>query len=88
MLRQGDVFLICNLMSLKMFCEVMFPFESFLALVALKWPLTSVFPIVFLQITRCRAGVVTLITLEQLFSCMHPHHVIFQLTSLNEGRLT
>ena len=52
MLCQGEVFLICNLMSLKMFCEVMFPFESFPALVALKRPLPSVFPHVFLQITR------------------------------------
>ena len=87
MLCQGDVFLICNLMSLEMFCELIFSFESFLALVALEWSLTSVRPRVTLQITRLGASKVALVTLERLLSCMHPHYVEFQTTSCNAGIL-
>ena len=76
-----EVFLICNLMSIEMFCEVIFSFESFLALVALEWPLPSVFPRVFLQVTRCRGSVVALLTFEWPFSRMQTHNVNFQGTS-------
>ena len=34
------------------------------------------------------ASVVALVTLVWLFSCVVPHHVNFQLTSLNAGKLT
>ena len=42
---------------------------------------------VALQFTRRSASEVALVTLVRLFSCVHPHHVIFQLRSLNEGKL-
>ena len=60
---------------------------SFAASVALERPLPRVRPHVLLQITRLNASIIALVTLEWLFSCVHPHHVIFQLTSMNAGKL-
>ena len=62
-------------------------FVSFVALVALERLLPSVRYHVPLQSTRRSASVVALVTLFWLFSCMLPHHVIFQMTSLNAGKL-
>ena len=66
-----------------MFCEVLFVFVSFAALVALERLLPSVGPHVALQLKRRSASEVALVTLVWLFSRMLPHHVNFQLTSLN-----
>ena len=61
---------------------------SFVALVALERLLPSVRHHVVLQVTRSRASVVALVTLEWLFSCVLPHHVFFQFTISNAGKLT
>ena len=50
-------------------------------------PLARVRLHVALQMTRRSASIIALVTLEWLFSCVHPHHVIFQLTSMNAGKL-
>ena len=60
---------------------------SFAALVALERLLPSVRYRVFLQITGRSASVVALVTLVWLFSCVLPHHVKFQFTSCNAGKL-
>ena len=59
----------------------------FAASVALERLLPRVRPHVALQITRLSESIIALVTLERLFSCVHPHHVIFQLTSCNAGKL-
>ena len=74
-------------MDLGMFCESLFVFVSFVALVALERLLPSVRYHVFLQITRRSASVVALVTLVWLFSCVLTHHANFQLTSCNAGIL-
>ena len=74
-------------MKLGMFCEISFLFVSFVALVALERLLPSVRYHVLLQVTRRGAGVVALVTLVWLFSCVLPHHVIFQIFSCNAGKL-
>ena len=73
-------------MNYGMFCKIVLSCVSFAALVALERLLPSVRPHVPLQMTRRSASVVALVTLEWLFSCMLPHHVNFQLTSLNAGK--
>ena len=73
--------------ELGMFCESLSVFESFVALVALERLLLSVRSHVTLQITRRGAIVVALVALVWLFSCVLPHHVNFQFTSLNAGKL-
>ena len=70
-------------MDLGMFCEILFVFVSFSTLVALERLLPSVCYHVALQVTRRSASVVALVTLVWLFSCVVPHHVNFQITSLN-----
>ena len=70
-----------------MFCELLFLFVIFVALVALERPFPSVRPHVALQVARRSGSVVALVTLERLFSCMLPHHVICQMTSCNAGKL-
>ena len=70
-----------------MFCELDIPFEIFTALVALERFHPRVRPNVALKMTRRSASVVTLVTLERLFSCVDPHHVPFQMTSCNAGKL-
>ena len=64
-----------------MFCEVRFPFESFITLIALEWSLHGMRLHVTLQMTRRNTRVVALVTFERLFSCVHPHHVFFQMGS-------
>ena len=75
-------------MKLGMFCEVFFVFVSFAALVALERLLPSVCYQVLLQVTRRSASEVASVTLVWPFSCVLTHHVIFQLTSCNAGKLT
>ena len=68
-------------------CEIYLLFVGFAAFVALERPLPRVRSHVPLPITRRSASVIALVTLERLFSCVHPHHVHFQLTSCNAGKL-
>ena len=70
-----------------MFCELSFSFVLFTALVAPERPLSSVRSHVTLQLAKSNATEVALVTLVWLFSCVHPHHVLFQLTSCNAGKL-
>ena len=70
-----------------MFRQLVFPCESFATFVALERLQPRVRPPVSLQVARSSASVIALVTLVRLFSCVHPHHVIFQLSSLNEGKL-
>ena len=70
-----------------MSCEIAFLCKSFAAFVALERPLPTVRPYVALQITRLSESIVALVTLEWFFSCVHLHHVNFQLTSCNAGKL-
>ena len=74
-------------MKLGMFCEVLFVFVSFAALVALERFLPSVRYHVLLQVTRRGTSEVALVTLVWLFSCVLPHHVNFQFKSCNAGKL-
>ena len=71
-----------------MFCEIRFSLVSFVALVALERLFPSVRPHVALQLGRRGASVVALVTLVWFFSCMLPHHVNFQISSFNAGKLT
>ena len=71
-----------------MSCELALSFVSLVALVALKRPLSGVYPHVALQITRRRASVVALVTLVWFISCVLTHHVHFQITSCKAGILT
>ena len=66
-----------------MFCEI----RLSLAFVAPERLFPSVRPHVAPQITRRSAGEVALVTLEWLFSCVLPHHVIFQMTRCYAGKL-
>ena len=70
-----------------MFCQLLFPCERFAALVALERLLPRVRPHVALQMIRLSRSIIALVALERLFSCVLHHHVNFQFTSLNEGRL-
>ena len=74
-------------MNYGMFCETVLSCVGFAALVALERLLPSVSYHVALHINRRSASVVALVTLEWLFSCVLPHHVNFQITSLNAGKL-
>ena len=68
-----------------MFCQTSLVCVSFVASVALEGFHPGVRPHVLLQITRRRASIVALVTLERLFSCVHHHHVNFQLIRSNAG---
>ena len=70
-----------------MSCEISLFLVSFAAFVAPEGLFPTVRPHVLLQITRRDTSVVALVTLEWLFSCMFPHHVLLQFTSLNAGKL-
>ena len=70
-----------------MFCEGLFMCKNFATLVAIERLFPSVRLHVALQVTRSDAGVVALVTLEWLFSCVLPHHVFFQFTICNTGEL-
>ena len=75
----------CSNMNFEMFYKIPFLLVSFAALVALEWSLPRVRPRVPLQITRRSASIVALVTFERLLSCVHPHHVSFQIARLNAG---
>ena len=75
-------------MNPEMFCKFALSVVSFAALVALERLFSGVRSHVALQVRRCSESVVTLVTLVWLFSCMVPHHVLFQLTGRNAGILT
>ena len=66
--------------------ELVLSSVSFAAFVAPERFLPTVRPHVLLQVTRS-TRVVALVTLEWLFSCVLHHQVLFQLTSLNAGKL-
>ena len=68
-------------MGPRMSSEVPLQCESFIALVALEESLPSVRSQVSLQSVRSSASVVALFTFERLLSCVHPHHVNFQMSS-------
>ena len=74
-------------MNSEMFCELALLSEDFAALVALEMPLPRVRSHVLLQLTRRSASEVALVTLIWLFFCVAPHHVIFQMTSCDAGKL-
>ena len=77
--------IILGRVDFDMFCEIPLVRVSFAALVALERPFPSVQLHVTLQMTRRSASVVALVTLVWLFTCMRPHHVIFQITSCDAG---
>ena len=52
-------------------------------MVALDKLLPRVHPHVALQVARRSASEVALVTLVWFFSCMVPHHVLFQISSFN-----
>ena len=68
-------------------CELALSSISFAASVALERLFASVRLYVALQVTRRSASKVALVALEWLFSCVVPHHVIFQISSCNTGKL-
>lgn len=68
-------------------CKIPFIFVSFAAFVALERPRPRVHSHVPLQVVRISGSIIALVTLELLFSSVHPHCMLFQLTSLSEGRL-
>ena len=74
-------------MNSEVLCKIYLVFLSFTALVTSETPLPGVRLHVVLKITRRNASIVALVTLEWLFSCVVPHHVLFQLTSFNAGKL-
>ena len=67
--------------------EILSVIVSFVALVAPERLLLSVRSHVLLQVTKRGASVVALFALVWLFSCVLPHNVNFQFTSLNAGKL-
>jgi len=70
-------------MNLDMLSKIFLMFVGFAAFVALEWHLPRVRPHVALQSRRFSASIVALVTFERLLSCVHPHHMKFQITSLN-----
>ena len=64
-----------------------FFFESFVTLVALERSLHCMRRHVLLQMTRSCARVVALVTIERLFSSMHTHNVVFQITCCDARKL-
>ena len=70
-----------------MFSEISVSSVNFAAFVALERFLPCVRNHVLLQLARRSASVVALVTLVWLFSCVLPHHVIFQLKSCNAGKV-
>ena len=71
----------------EMFRQTSLVLVSFAALVALERFQPGVRSHVPLQMTRISGSLIALVTFELLFSCMHPHHVLFQFTSSNAGKL-
>ena len=66
-----------------MLCEQVLSCVSFGAFVALERFQPRMRHHVLLQITGLSASIIALVTLERLFSCVHPHHVPFQINSCN-----
>ena len=77
---------LCHVNS-YMLCEVNLMLVSFAASVALERSIARVLLHVLLQITRRSASIVALVTLERPFSCVDPHHVLFQMGRCNAGKL-
>ena len=71
----------------EMSCEIALSSVGFAAFVASERLLPSVRPHVALQMTRTGGSIVALVTLVWLFSCVLPHHVNFQFSSCNAGKL-
>ena len=61
--------------------------EGLAAFVARERPLPRVHPRVALQTTRLSESIVALVALKWFFSCVVFHHVNFQMTSCNAGKL-
>ena len=80
---EADIYLIWRPVGPNMFCEGLFPFESFFALVTIEWSFWSVFPHMSLQSIRISTSVVTLVTFERLFSRVLSHCVKFQFCNCN-----
>ena len=59
----------------------MFPFESFIALVALEWSPHGMRLLVSSQMTRIDASVIALVTFEWFFAGVLSHNMNFQFTS-------
>ena len=70
-----------------MLCEQVLLSVTFAAFVALQRLQPRVRHHVALQMARLSKSIIALITLERLFSCVHSHHVHFQLTNCNAGKL-
>ena len=70
-----------------MACEALLMFERFFTLLALEWSVPRMRSNVLLQMIRTSACVVALVTFERLLSCVLPHHVNFQMNSLNAGKI-
>ena len=71
----------------EMFCEPVLSVVSFAALVAPEGLFPRVRHHMPLHMTGCNAGVVALVTLVWLFSCMATHHVRFQITCCVAGKV-
>ena len=70
-----------------MSCKITLMLVSFAASVALEGLIHGVRLHVALQLTIQSANAIALVALQLLFSCMHPHHVDFQVTGCNVGIL-
>ena len=70
-------------MNSEVFGKIVLLCVGFVAFGAPERFFSSVRSHVFLQVTRRGASVVALVTFVWLFSCVVPHHVIFQLICLN-----
>ena len=71
----------------EMSCEFALSSVSIATFVTIERLIPSVYYHVALQMTKRGTSVVALVTLEGLFSCMLPHHVLFQMASSNAGIL-
>ena len=81
------MYIILGHVNSEMFCEIALKSINFAAFVALERLLPCVRYHVLLQVTRRSASVVALVTLVWLFTCVLAHHVAFQITSCNAGKL-
>ena len=66
-----------------MFQKRLLPFETCIALVALERSESIVLSHVLLQITGRNTNIITLTAFVGFFSCVVPHHVVFQLRGCN-----
>ena len=70
-----------------MFYEQVLSCVTFTAFVALERFQPRVRHHMAAQITRLSESIIALVTLERLFSSVHPHHVLFQFTRCNAGKI-